>query len=547
MRGLMMDDPLLISSLIEYAGRYHGDAEIVSRTVEGPIHRYTYSDALARSKKVANALVGLGVERGDRIATVAWNGHRHFELYFGVSGMGAILHTINPRLYAEQLVYIVNHAEDSYIFVDLTFVPLLEALADKLEPVKGYVIMTDEAHMPETALPNAMCYETLIADQSEDFAWPRFDERTASSLCYTSGTTGNPKGVLYEHRSTVIHAFAACAADLLALTCRDTVLPIVPMFHANAWAIPYAAPMSGAKLVFPGAQLDGASVFELMDREKVTFSAGVPTVWLMLLDHLDKTGATLPHLKTVVCGGSAVPPSMIRKFEIDLDVRMIHAWGMTETSPLGTIGTLKRAVAELPVEERLAVQEKQGRGVYGVEMKIVDDEGNELPRDGVAFGQLMVRGPWVCKGYFKGEGGQVLDKDGWFPTGDVATLDPEGYMQIVDRTKDVIKSGGEWISSIDLENIAVGHPEAAEACVIGLPHPKWDERPLLVVVRVEGSNLDKAGMLAYLEGKIAKWWMPDDVVFVDELPHTPTGKLWKAKLRESFKDYVLPTASGAAE
>ena len=545
MQGLMMDRPLLISSIIDHAALYHGDTEIVSRTVEGPIHRYTYRDAQARSKQVATTLARLGVQAGDRVGTVAWNGYRHFELYYGVSGMGAILHTINPRLFPEQLVYIVNHAEDAYLFVDLTFVPLLEALADKLETVKGFVIMTDDAHMPETTLANACCYETLIGAESSDYEWPRFDERTASSLCYTSGTTGNPKGTLYGHRSTVIHALAACSVDVLGLSCRDTVLAIVPLFHANAWSLPYAVPMCGGKLVFPGAQMDGASVYALIDGEKVTFSAGVPTVWLMLLEYLAHSGNTLDGIERVVCGGSAVPRSMTQTFEEKYGVRMIQAWGMTEMSPLGAVGTFKRGMEALPAEQRYDIQAKQGRGLYGVEMKIVDDAGKELPRDGEAFGQLMVRGPWIATGYFKGEGGHKLDDDGWFPTGDVATLDPDGYMQIVDRTKDVIKSGGEWISSIDLENVAVGHPEVAEACVIGVFHPKWDERPLMFIVRIEGSTLDKNGVLAFLEGKIAKWWMPDDVLFVGELPHTATGKLYKFVLREEYKDYVLPTAEGA--
>ena len=542
MRGLMMDRPLLISSIIDHAALYHGDTEIVSRTIEGPIHRYTYRDAQARSKRVASALATLGVHPGDRVGTVAWNGYRHFELYYGVSGMGAILHTVNPRLFPEQLVYIVNHAEDAYVFVDLTFVPLLEGLADTLETVKGFVIMTDEAHMPDTTLANALCYETLIGAESSDYEWPRFDENTASSLCYTSGTTGNPKGTLYSHRSTVIHALAGCSTDVLGLSCRDTVLSIVPMFHANAWSLPYAVPMCGGTLVFPGARLDGASVYELIDGEGVTFSAGVPTVWLMLLDYLAHSGNTLDGMSRVVCGGSAVPRSMIQAFEEQHGVRMIQAWGMTEMSPLGTVGTFKRGMAELPAQQRYDIQGKAGRCLYGVEMKIVDDAGHEMLRDGVAFGQLMVRGPWVATGYFRGEGGDVLDADGWFPTGDVATLDPEGFMQIVDRTKDVIKSGGEWISSIDLENVAVGHPEVAEACVIGVSHPKWDERPVLFIVRTDGSTLDKDGALAFLEGKIVKWWTPDDVLFVDELPHTATGKLYKSVLREKYKDYVLPTA-----
>ena len=545
MLGLMQDRQLLISSLIDYAAVYHGEQEIVSRTVEGPIHRYTYVDAQARSKQLANALTRLGVKLGDRIATLAWNGFRHFELYYGVSGMGAVLHTINPRLFAEQIVYIVNHAEDDYIFTDLTFVPLLEKLVDQFEGIKGFVIMTDEAHMPETSLPGALCYETLIAAESAELTWPSFDENTASSLCYTSGTTGNPKGVLYSHRSTVLHSFIVCMKDTLGLCSMDSVLPVVPMFHANAWGIAYAAPAVGAKLVFPGAGMDGESVYELLRDENVTMAAGVPTVWLMLLNHMRENNLTPEALERVVCGGSAAPRSMIEEFEEAHGARMVHAWGMTEMSPIGTCGTLKPGMEELPDKERYDIQEKQGRGVYGVEMKIVDDDGNELPRDGVAFGDLLVRGPTICGGYFKNDGGEVLNDEGWFSTGDVANLDPLGYMQIVDRSKDVIKTGGEWISSIDLENTAVGHPQVAEACVIGVYHPKWDERPLLLVIRTKDSALTKDDMLAYFEGKIAKWWVPDDVVFVDELPHTATGKLLKPKLREEYKDYKLPTIDAA--
>ncbi len=545
MRALMQDKPLLISSLIDFAAQYHSDSEIVSRTVEGPIHRYTYVEAQARSKRLANALQRLGVELGDRVATLAWNGYRHLEIYYGVSGMGAVLHTINPRLFPDQIAYIANHAEDKYIFTDLTFVPLLEKVAPSLTTVKGYVIMTDEAHMHETTLPNALCYETLLAAESDDYDWPQFDEMTASSLCYTSGTTGNPKGVLYAHRSTVLHSFAVCMQDVLGLSSRDTVLPVVPMFHANAWGLAYAAPMCGAKLVMPGAAMDGESIYQLVDEEKVTMSAGVPTVWLMLLAHMQEHGKKLPHMDRTVIGGSAAPQSMIETFERDYDVTVIHAWGMTEMSPLGTTGVMKSKFAELPFDEQLEYKVKQGRVVYGVELKIIDDDGNDLPHDGVAFGHLMVRGPWITNGYFKGEGGEVLDADGWFDTGDVATLDGEGYMQITDRSKDVIKSGGEWISSIDLENLAVGHPDVAEAAVIGIAHPKWDERPLLVIVRNPGSDVTKDAILQYMEGKIAKWWMPDDVTFVDEIPHTATGKIQKISLREQFAGYKLPTADAA--
>ena len=546
MRGLMMETPLAISSLIEHAARTFGSREIVSRTVEGPIHRTTYSQAHLRAKRLANALAALGVGEGDRVGPLAWNGYRHFELYYAVSGMGAVLHTINPRLFPDQIAYIVNHAEDSYLFVDLTFVPLIEALAERLGSVKGFVIMTDEAHMPETKLGNVLCYETLLAAQSDDYEWPTLDEGTASSLCYSSGTTGNPKGVLYSHRSTVLHSYASCMADTVALSALECVLPVVPMFHVNAWGIPYGAAMCGAKLVFPGPGLDGASVHELLETEEVTLTAAVPTVWLMLLAYLKESGKTLTSLKRVVVGGSAVPRSMIQTFEEDYGVRMVHAWGMTEMSPIGTIGTFLPGMAALPAEKRYDVQEKQGRGVFGVEMKIVDDEGGALAHDGKAFGHLMVRGPWVSREYFKGEGGQVVDEDGWFDTGDVSTIDADGFMQIVDRAKDVIKSGGEWISSIDIENIAVGHGQVKEACVIGVPHPKWDERPLLLIVRVAGAGLGKDEVLAFLEGKVVKWWMPDDVVFVDELPHTATGKLLKSELRKTYRDHVLPTAAGSS-
>jgi fatty-acyl-CoA synthase len=460
--------------------------------------------------------------------------------------MGAVLHTINPRLFPEQIAYIVNHAEDQYLFIDLTFVPLLEAVADKLETVKGFVIMTDEAHMPETKLANVICYEALIGAESADFAWPIFDENTASSLCYTSGTTGNPKGVLYAHRSTVLHSFAVCMTDTIGLSSADSALIIVPMFHANAWGTVYGAPMCGAKLVFPGALLDGASVYELLDTESVTFSGAVPTVWMMLLQHLKETGKKLDHLERVVIGGSAVPRSMIEVLETEHDVRVVQGWGMTEMSPLGTVGTMKPKFAALPFEQRVDLQVKAGRGIYGVEMKIVDEEGNELPRDGEAFGRLLVRGPWISSAYFKAEGGDILDDDGWFDTGDISTLDPEGYMAITDRAKDVIKSGGEWISSIDVENVAVGCAGVAEAAVIAVAHPKWQERPLMIVTREEGSDVGRDEILAYLEGKIAKWWMPDDVVFMDEMPHTATGKLHKLKLREAYKDYVLPSVESAA-
>ncbi len=545
MLGLMQDRQLLISSLIDYAAEYHGATEIVSRTVEGRIHRYNYAEARRRSMRLANVLRDLGIREGDRIGTLAWNGYRHFELYYAVSGSGAVLHTINPRLFPDQITYIANHAEDRWLFVDLTFVGLLEGIAGSLESVEGIVVMTDEAHMPETGLANVHCYETLIARAADGFDWPEFDENTASSLCYTSGTTGNPKGVLYSHRSTVLHSYAACLRDVVGLGADDCVMPVVPMFHANSWGIAYAAPMSGAKLVLPGARMDGESVHQLMYDEGVTVSAGVPTVWLMLLQYLRDSGKDLPDFKRCVIGGSAAPRSMIEAFETEYDTTVLHAWGMTEMSPLGTVGTLTPALDALPYAERLDYKEKQGRGIYGVEMKITDDDGNELPRDGETFGHLMVRGPWIAHSYFKGEGGEILDGDGWFDTGDVATLDDKGFMHITDRAKDVIKSGGEWISSIDLENLAVGHPAVAEAAVIGIAHPKWDERPLLVIVRAPGASIGGPELLAFMAGRIAKWWMPDDVVFVDEIPHTATGKIQKVALREMFKDHRLPTVDAA--
>jgi acyl-CoA synthetase (AMP-forming)/AMP-acid ligase II len=544
MRGLMMDMPLLITPLIQYAADYHADTEIVSRSVEGPIHRYTYGESYGRIQKLAGALTRLGVKHGDRIATLAWNGYRHFELYFAVSGVGAILHTMNPRLHPEQFIYIVNHAEDSYVCLDLTFMPLLEAVAEHLPKVKGYIVMTDKAHMPETKLPNVICYEDLLDAEDEAFDWPTFDENTASSLCYTSGTTGNPKGSLYSHRSTVLHTMAICAGDLVPMTSADTFLPAVPMFHVNAWGIPYACAKSGTKLVLPGAQYDGASIFELLDSEKVTLSAGVPTIWLMLLDYLKTSNSSLDHLKMTLIGGSAVPRAMIDEFEDVHGVQVFQAWGMTEISPVGTTGNLKAKTQNLPKAERRDYQQKQGRTFYGVDLKIVDDDGNELPRDGKAFGELLVRGPWVISEYYKNEEGTkaAFTDDGWFRTGDISTLDADGHMQIVDRAKDVIKSGGEWISSIDLENTAMGHADVALAAVIGMPHPKWDERPVLIVVPVAGSTPNGDDILTYLKDKIAKWWLPDDVIFVDELPMTATGKVSKMTLREQFKDYSLPTA-----
>jgi len=543
MRGLMMDYPLLISSLIEYAAQYHGSTEIVSRTCDHPLHRYTYREAEERSRRLAQALGRLGVRTGDRVATLAWNDFRHFEIYFATSGMGAVCHTLNPRLFPEQLVYIVNHAEDAWIAVDPMFVPLVEALADKLPKVRGYILLTGGSHRPEASLPGeVLVYEDLVGAEDAGYTWPRFDENTASSLCYTSGTTGHPKGVLYSHRSTVLHSFGISLPGALSIDARDCVLPIVPMFHANAWGLPYAVPMCGAKLVLPGPKLDGESVCELLCGEEVTLTAGVPTVWLMLLQYLEQTGKKLDALDRVVIGGAAAPRAMIEAFQKKVGARVIHAWGMTETSPLGTVGTLLRRHDGLCEQERLALQLKQGRGVYGVDMKIVDDEGRELPRDGKAFGELMVRGPWVVGTYYKAGDDETL-RDGWFPTGDVATLDADGFMQITDRSKDVIKSGGEWISSIDLENEALGHHAVAEAAVIGVAHPTWGERPLLVVVPAQGAEPSREEILAYLDGRVAKWWLPDDVVFVEELPHTATGKISKKTLRERLAGYRLPTAA----
>jgi 3-(methylthio)propionyl---CoA ligase len=540
MHGLMMNQPLTIASLIVHADKYHGDTEIVSRLVEGGIHRYTYHDAHTRARKLANVLTKLGVKQGDRIGSLAWNGFRHFELYYGVSGMGAIMHTINPRLFPEQIAYIVGHAEDQYIFFDINLAPLIEGVAPHCKNVKGWIAMTDRAHMPTMKNVTPHCYEELLAAESDNFDWPDIDENLASSLCYTSGTTGNPKGVLYSHRSTVLHSYAASLPDAMNISSRSVILPVVPMFHVNAWGIPYAAPAMGAKLVFPGAGMDGASIYELFEKEGVTYSAGVPTVWLGLLNHMKANNLKFSTMKYTVIGGSAAPPAMIKSFKEDYGVEVLHAWGMTEMSPLGTLNTPKQKHINLSKDDRFKLSLNQGRPLYGVDMKIVDGDGKELPRDGKAFGDLLVKGPWIVKEYFKGEGGDPL-QNGWFPTGDVATIDPDGYMQITDRSKDVIKSGGEWISSIDLENAAMAHPAVGEAAVIGIAHPKWDERPLLIVVKKPGAEVTKEELLKFFEGKIAKWWTPDDVSFVESLPHTATGKLQKNKLREQFKEYKLPT------
>ncbi len=544
----MMQRPLLISSLIEHAAQNHAQTEIISRTIEGgatfTLHRTNYGEACKRAKRLANALTRFGVNTGDRIGTLAWNGYRHFELYYGVSGMGAVMHTINPRLFPEQLVYIATHAEDKYVFFDLTFAPLVEVLSAKVPGIKGFVAMADRESMT-TALSNSnirnlMCFEELIDAESEQFEWPQFDELTPSSLCYTSGTTGNPKGVLYTHRSTLLHTFGGMSPEALNISARDVMLPVVPMFHVNAWGLPYMCTAAGAKLVFPGAALDGASLHRLFEQEKVTLSAGVPTVWLGLLSYVKSNSLKFSTFKETIIGGSACAPAMIESFERDYGVRVVHAWGMTEMSPLGTVCRLMAKHLSLSPAEQFKVQTKQGRAVYGVAMKIVDGDGKELPRDGKAFGDLMVRGPWIVERYFNEEHSAL--RDGWFPTGDVATIDTDGYMQITDRSKDVIKSGGEWISSIDLENIAVAHPAVQEAAVIGIAHPKWDERPLLVIVKKKDAAVTREDLLTFFDGKIAKWWMPDDVVFVEQLPHTATGKLLKTKMREDFKEYKLPTA-----
>jgi 3-(methylthio)propionyl---CoA ligase len=543
MLGLMQDWPLLVHKIIDHAALYHGDREVVSRSVEGPIHRTNYREIASRARRVAKALDQAGIKLGDRVGTLAWNTWRHIEAWYGIAGIGAVYHTLNPRLFPDQLAYIANHGEDRALFFDVSFANTVEQIAPKLPQVTLYIALCDRTNLPKINVKNLVAYEDFIAGVDDDFAWKEFDENTACGLCYTSGTTGNPKGVLYSHRSNVLHAFMAGQADAMGLRNVDSILPIVPMFHANAWALAFAAPITGAKLVLPGPKLDGPSVCELLETEKVSMSAAVPTVWLALFQYLEQTGKTLPYLKRVLIGGSACPRSMIEAFETKYDVEVTHAWGMTEMSPLGTLGTLKAKMADLPYDKKLDYKCKQGHPPFGVEMKIVDDDNRELPRDGKAFGRLKVRGPAIAKGYFKGEGTDAFDADGWFDTGDVATLDPDGYMTITDRSKDVIKSGGEWISSIEIENIAVGHPAVAEAAVIGVAHPKWDERPLLIIVLKPGQTATRAEILQYLTGKIAKWWMPDDVVFVEEIPHTATGKIQKTALRERFGKHRLPTAA----
>ncbi|MGY4302831.1 fatty-acyl-CoA synthase [Bradyrhizobium sp. USDA 4369] len=541
MLGLMQDWPLLCHRIIEHAATIHGSQEVVTRSVEGPIVRTTYGEIHKRALKVSQQLTRHGIKLGDRVATIAWNTGRHLEVWYGIMGIGAICHTVNPRLFPEQIAWIINHAQDRVVITDLTFVPLLEKLADKLPSVERYVVLTDAAHMPQTTLKNAVAYESWIGEADGDFAWGTFDENTAAAMCYTSGTTGDPKGVLYSHRSNVLHALMANSRDSLGTSAADTMLPVVPLFHANSWGIAFSAPSMGTKLVMPGPKLDGASVYELLDTEKVTYTAGVPTVWLMLLQHMQAHNLKLPHLKMVVCGGSAMPRSMIQAF-LDMGIGVRHAWGMTEMSPIGTLATLKPPFLDAEGDAKLDVLQTQGFPPFGVEMKITDDAGKELPWDGKTFGRLKVSGPAVSKAYYKVDT-KILDGEGFFDTGDVATIDPHGFMRITDRSKDVIKSGGEWISSIDLENLAVGHPAVAEAAVIGVYHPKWDERPLLIVQLKQGQTATREDILKYMEGKIAKWWMPDDVAFVDGIPHTATGKILKTALRDQFKAYRFPNAA----
>jgi 3-(methylthio)propionyl---CoA ligase len=542
MLGLMQDWPLLCHRIIDHAAINHSERPVISRSLEGPIHTTNYSAIRARALRVAQRLERDGIKLGDRVATLAWNSWRHLESWYGILGIGAIYHTVNPRLFAEQIAWIVNHAEDRVIMADVSFLHLLESLADKLPTIERTIVFCDGAHLPATSLRNVVAYEDWLAETDGDFAWKSFDENTAAGMCYTSGTTGHPKGVLYSHRSNVLHAMAALRPDMIGLSPRDIALPVVPLFHANGWALGFAAPMAGAAMVLPGQKLDGASIYELLTDFKVTCTAGVPTVWLALLQHLEKTGGKLPYLRRVVVGGSACPRAMIRSFQDDYGVEVTHAWGMTEMSPLGTTCTLNPEYAKLTGEALLDVQQKQGHSPFGVEMKITDDAGRRLPWDDKTFGRLKVRGPAVAKAYFKDDS-QILDEEGFFDTGDVGTIDRYGYLNITDRSKDVIKSGGEWISSIELENLAVGHPKVAEAAVIGVRHPKWGERPLLVVVLKPGQSASKAEILGFLEGRVAKWWMPDDLVFVAEIPHTATGKIQKTALREQFKDYALPSVA----
>jgi fatty-acyl-CoA synthase len=542
MLGLMQGWPLLCHRIIDHAALNHPERPVVTRSVEGPIHATNYRTIRARALRVAKRLNKDGIRLGDRVATLAWNTWRHVEAWYGILGIGAIYHTVNPRLFPDQITWIINHAEDRLMLVDLTFVPLLEKLAARLSSIERYIVLTDAAHMPETSLKNAVSYEEWIGEVDDDFAWQSFDENTAAGMCYTSGTTGNPKGVVYSHRSNVLHSLIVSAPDAMGISCRDVVMPVVPMFHANCWGLALTSPMQGAALVMPGAKLDGASIYELLDTQRVSFTAAVPTVWMMLLQYLEEHNAKLPYLKRVVIGGAACPRAMLRTFQDTYGVEVCHAWGMTEMSPLGSLGSLKPECASMTGEQRLDVQVKQGHAPFGVEMKIVDDANKELPRDGKTFGRLMVRGPAIARAYFR-ETSDIIDQEDFFDTGDVATIDPHGYMHITDRSKDVIKSGGEWISSIELENLAAGHPKVGEAAVIGVRHPKWDERPLLIVVPKKGHSASKEEILAFMQGKVARWWLPDDVVFVTEIPHTATGKILKTALREQYRDFILPNAA----
>ena len=541
MLGLMQEWPLLAHTVLDHAARMHGGREVISRSVEGPIHRITYRETRARALQLSQRLERDGVALGDRVATMAWNTWRHLEAWYGILGVGAIYHTLNPRLFPDQIAWIMNDAEDKMLFVDLTFVKLAEAIVPKVPSIERVVILTDDAHMPETSLPGAVSYESYISEVDGDFAWKSFDENTAAGMCYTSGTTGDPKGVVYSHRSNTLHALAAIQPDMLDIGSSDRFMPVVPLFHANGWSTAFSVPMVGATMVMPGPGMDGKSIYEMLTQERVTITAAVPTVWLMLLQHMEEHGGDLPDLDHVVIGGSACPPAIIRKFQDNYDVRVMHAWGMTEMSPLGTVCSLKPEYADLEGDAKVAIQSKQGHTPYTVEMKITDDDNVELPWDGKTFGRLKVRGPAVSNAYYKGRGSEQFDAEGWFDTGDVAHIDPAGYMQITDRAKDVIKSGGEWISSIDIENIAVGHPDVSEAAVIGVNHPKWSERPLLIIVLKTGKSATKDDIRNFLDGKIAKWWMPDDIIFADEIPHTATGKIKKTTLREEYGDYRLPT------